>query len=431
MENTPNTARSRRSFLKSTSAAVIGSAAVLNLGFPKTSYAQSTNTLKVGLVGCGGRGTGAANEALFADPNVVLTAMADAFQDRLDKSYDHLISLHPEKVKVANENKFVGFDAYKRLIDSGVDVVILAAPPGFRPDHLAAAVDAGKHIFCEKPMAVDAPGVRKVLDSARKAKEKSLSLVSGFTFRYDYPRKAVFERVLGGEIGDIKTIYAVRNGGSVWFFPRQPEWSDMTYQMRNWYYYNWLSGDFLVEMVVHGVDMMSWAMGDKRPLRATGTGGRQVRVEEKFGNIYDHFAIDYEYENELRGFNFCRQQPGCSTRNTFEIAGTLGNAFIGGNRFEISGKNKWQYRGEKNNPYQTQHDELFASIRKGKPMNDGEKMVNSTMLAIMGRMAAYSGQTITWEEAFNSNQVLGPENYHWNLKWDGPGIAVPGITKVL
>ncbi|CAN5493539.1 Gfo/Idh/MocA family oxidoreductase [soil metagenome] len=423
----------RRTFLKSTGAAVIGGATALNLGFSMPTFGRSNNILKVGLIGCGGRGTGAANEALTADPEVVLTAMADVFPDHLDQSYQNLLKIHPEKVKVNKENRFVGFDAYKKVIESDVDVVILTTPPGFRPEHLVAAVDAGKHIFCEKPMAVDAPGVRKVLEAAKKAKEKNLSLVSGFTFRYDFAKRALFEKVLNGEIGEIKTISAVRNLGDLWYKPRQAEWTDMEYKLRNWYYYNWLSGDFIVEMIVHGLDLMSWAMGDKMPLLATGTGGRQSRVAEKWGNIYDHFAVDYEYENEVRGFNFCRQQAGCSTRNSLEIAVTEGNVFIDGDRHEITGKNKWRYRGEKNNPYQTQHDELFASIRESKPIYDGERMVNSTMLAILGRMVAYSGQTITWDEAFNSNQVLGPEfnQYSWDLQYPGPGVAIPGVTRVL
>ena len=423
----------RRLFLKSTGAAVIGSATALHLGFPSPALGRSTHTLKVGLIGCGGRGTGAASQALNADPDVVLTAMADAFQDRLDESYSTLLKVSPEKVKVADENKFVGFDAYQKLIDSDVDVVILATPPGFRPDHLTAAVEAGKHIFCEKPMAVDAPGVRKVLAAAKKAKDKRLSLVSGFCFRYDLPKRALFGNVLQGKIGDIKTISATRNGGTLWYKPRQPAWSDMEYQLRNWYYYNWLSGDFIVEMIVHSLDMMSWAMGDKMPVSATGTGGRQARVEKKWGNIYDHFAIEYEYENGVKGFTLCRQQNGCSTRSTVEVAGTQGNAFYGGDTHEITGKNPWKYQGEQNDMYQTEHDALFASIREGKPINDGEWMANSTMLAILSRMVAYSGQTLTWEEAINSNHVLGPESgeYHWDLNWPGPAVAVPGITNVL
>lgn len=423
----------RRSFLKSTGAVVLGSTIGLNVGFQNPTFARSKNTLKVGLIGCGGRGTGAASQALSADPDVVITAMADVFKDRLDESYDILLKAHPDKVRVTNENKFVGFDAYRKVIESDVDVILLTTPPGFRPDHLTAAINAGKHVFCEKPVAVDAPGVRKVLAAAKIAKEKRLSLVSGFTFRYDDPKRALFGKVLGGEIGEIKTISSTRNGHGVWYKPRQPEWTEMEYQMRNWYYYNWLSGDFIVEMIVHSLDMMSWAMGDKMPVKATGSGGRQARVDEKFGNIYDHFAIEYDYENGAKGFNFCRQQLGCSTRNTVEIAGTQGNAFIGGDVHKITGKNNWQYQGEKNDPYQTQHNELFASIREGKPKNDGEIMTNSTMLAILSRMVGYSGQTITWEQAINSNQVLGPEfnQYRWDLNWPGPGVAIPGITKVL
>lgn len=423
----------RRKFIKTSGVALVGGAAVFNMGFATPVFGKAQNTLKVGLVGCGGRGTGAAAQALKADPNVELTAMADVFQDQLDKAYGILYKVHPETVKVTPERKFVGFDAYKQLIDSGVDVVILATPPGFRPDHLAAAVDAGKHIFCEKPMAVDAPGVRKVMAAVQKAREKELSLVSGFTFRYDNNRRALFNRVLDGAVGDIKSISSTRNGGGLWYKPRQPEWTDMEYKMRNWYYYNWLSGDFIVEMIVHSLDMMSWAMGDKPPLRATGTGGRQSRVEEKWGNIYDHFAVEFEYDNEVRGFNFCRQQTGSSSRNTVEIAGTRGNAFVGGKRFEISGLNNWRYEGEENDPYQTQHNELFASIRAGKPMNDGDFMTTSTMLAILGRMVGYSGQTITWEEAMNSTKVLGPDinEYNWDLQYAGPEIAVPGVTKVL
>ena len=209
----------------------------------------------------------------------------------------------------------------------------------------------------------------------------------------------------------------------------------MEYHMRNWYYQNWLSGDYLVEMIVHSLDLMMWSLGDKLPERATGSGGRQVRTDKKFGNIYDHFGIEYEFANGVRGFSFSRQQPGCSNRNSIEIVGTLGNAYanMGESDHQITGKNKWAYAGEKNNPYQTQHDELFASIRNSKPMNDGDMMANSTMVAILGRMVAYSGQTLTWNEAINSNQILGPaqEDYSWNFKYTPPDIALPGITKVL
>jgi|SRR5688572_12152358 len=424
----------RRKFLQSSSAAMIGTTLV-NIGLPANSFASGASVLKVGLIGCGGRGTGAAAQALQADANVSLTAMGDVFADRLEESYKALMEEVPTKLKVDKATKFVGFDAYQKVIDSGVDVVLLATPPGFRPEHLMYAINAGKHVFCEKPVAVDPPGIRKVMEAAKKAKEKKLSLVSGFTFRYDYSKRALFEKIHQGAIGDVVSVSSTRNGGDLWYFPRQASWTDMEYQMRNWYYQNWLSGDYLVEMIVHSMDLMMWAVNDKLPIKATGTGGRQVRVDPKYGNIYDHFAIEFEFENNIRGFSFSRQQPGCSNRNSIEIGGTIGNAFanMGEWAHMITGKNKWVYEGEKNNPYQTQHDEFFASIRNSKPMNDGERMANSTMVAILGRMVAYSGQTLSWQDAINSNQALGPahDEYDWNFKYAGPPIAIPGITKVL
>ena len=423
----------RRSFLKNSGMALIGSTLAYHTGVSAQTSGTKKTTLKVGLIGCGGRGTGAAVQALEADPDVVLTAMGDVFEDRLNEAYKAVIEVAGDKVKVSNENKFVGFDAYLKVIESDVDVVLLATPPGFRPDHLMAAINAGKHVFCEKPVAVDAPGVRKVLMAAKKAREENLSLVSGFCFRYDSSNRAIFGKILNGDIGDIRTVSTFRNGGELWYKPRQKEWTDMTYQMRNWYYYNWLSGDFIVEMAVHSLDMMSWAMGDKMPLKATGTGGRQVRTDDKYGNIYDHFAVEFEYANGAKGYHFTRQQAGTSSRNSVEVLGTDGNAsIIVGSNYEITGKNAWKYTGPKNNMYQTEHDELFASIRNGKPMNDGEWMANSTMLGIWARMAGYTGQTISWEEAINSNEILGPktEDYTWDLKWKVPPIAKPGITKV-
>ena len=432
MNKNKNQIRDRRSFLKNSGIALIGSTLAYHSGMSAPSGSIKKPTLKVGLIGCGGRGTGAALQALQADPDVVLTAMGDVFQDRLNGSYQELIKEVKDKVKVDNQNKFVGFDAYLKVIQSGVDVVLLTTPPAFRPDHLMAAIDAGKHVFCEKPVAVDAPGVRKVLAAAKKAQEKKLSLVSGFCFRYDLGNRAIFEKVLKGDIGDIKTVSTFRNGGEIWYKPRQADWSNMTNQMRNWYYYNWLSGDFLVEMAVHSLDLMSWAMGDKMPVRATGTGGRQVRVDDKYGNIYDHFAMEFEYANGVKGFHFARQQEKTSNRNSVDILGTDGAALINvGSNQEITGKHPWQYTGPKNDMYQTEHDELFASIRNGKPMNDGEWMANSTMIGILGRMVAYTGQTITWEQALNSNEALGPrtEDYAWDLNWKGPPIAKPGISQ--
>ena len=424
----------RRAFLKNTSLALVGTTLAYHSVAATSLRGSRKPTLKVGLVGCGGRGTGAAAQALQADPDVVLTAMGDVFEDRLNASYNELLKMGKDKVKVNNKNKFVGFDAYLKVIQSGVDVVLLATPPAFRPDHLMAAVNAGKHVFSEKPVAVDAPGVRKVLEAAKKAKEKNLSVVSGFCYRYDLSNRTTIDKILKGDVGDIRTVSTFRFGGELWTKPRQPDWTDMTYHMRNWYYYNWLSGDFIVEQAVHSIDLMSWIMGDEMPLKATGTGGRQVRVDDIYGNIYDHFAVEFEYKNGAKGFHFTRQQNGTSYRNTVDVMGADGNAFIiPGRSHEITGKNAWKYTGPTNNMYQTEHDEFFASIRNAKPMNDGEWMAKSTMLAIWARMAAYTGQSISWEQAINSNEVLGPETaaYSWDLQWKVPPIAKPGITKFI
>lgn len=430
-----NKKSSRRSFLVNSGFALAGSTLLSQKLFAAASKpARSANTLKIGLIGCGGRGTGAAAQAIKADPDVVLTAMGDVFEDRLEEAYQSLQALGDERIKVDKANKFIGFDAYQRVIDSGVDVVLLATPPAFRPLHLTAAVDAGKHIFCEKPVAVDAPGVRKVLAAAKKARDKKLCLVSGFCFRYDFPNRATFQQVLDGEIGKVRSVSTFRNGGELWYHDRQPDWKEMTHQMRNWYYYNWLSGDFIVEQSVHSLDMMSWALSDVLPLRATGTGGRQTRVDPKYGNIYDHFAVEFDYPDNVKAFHFTRQQAGTTPRNSVDILGTDGNASIQiGSAYTISGKKNWKYNGKKNNMYQTQHDELFAAIRAGKEINDGEWAANSSMLAVLGRMVGYSGQSISWEEALQSNQQLGPDpkDYDWDLVLKMPPPAVPGTTKVL
>ncbi|WP_273566837.1 Gfo/Idh/MocA family protein [Maribacter halichondriae] len=424
----------RREFIKKSGIVLVGGSVVYPSGMLASSGTSVENTIKVGLIGCGGRGTGAASQALMADPNVVLTAMGDVFEDRLESSLMELMKISPLQIKVDTSSKFVGFDAYQKVIDSGVDVVLLATPPGFRPDHLTAAVDAGKHIFCEKPVAVDAPGVRKVLAAAEKAKEKQLNIVSGFCFRYDSAKRATFEKVLNGGVGDIKSVSTFRYGWEAWYKDRQPDWTDMTYKMRNWYYYNWLSGDFIVEQAVHSLDMMSWAMGDVMPIKAIGSGGRQRRTDEKYGNIYDHFAVEFEYENGAKGYHFTRQQSDTATKNSVDVFGSEGNALVKvGKQYELKGKENWNYEGEKNNMYQTQHDDLFAAIKNGTPINDGNFMAQSTLLAIWGREAGYTGQEITYDEIFNSQSSIGPsiDQYAWDFEWPTPPIAIPGQTKLV
>ncbi len=427
-------ASSRRAFLKKSSTAVLTSTLGFNIvsGQPQAFKNLNSETLKVGLIGCGGRGTGAAFQASMADPNVQITAMADIFRDRLDTSYENLVKENGDKIAVDEDHKFIGFDGYKKVLASDVDVVILTTPPSFRPGHLAAAIEAGKHVFCEKPVAVDAPGIRSVIASAKKAKEKGLALMSGFCWRHDTPKIETYDKLLSGAIGDIHTVYNTYNTGALWFHERKPEWTDFEFEMRNWLYYNWMSGDHISEQAVHSLDLMNWAMGDVMPVSAMGTGGRQSRTQPEFGNVYDHFAIVYEYANGKKGFHFSRQQKDCSRAYHLELTGSQGQCYMDVFRkHEISGKESWKWKGEKTNMYQNEHNTLFNSIREGKPFNDGARMANSTMLALWGRMVAYTGQTISLEEAMNSEEILGPklEEYNWDLKWPLAEVAKPGITK--
>jgi myo-inositol 2-dehydrogenase / D-chiro-inositol 1-dehydrogenase len=423
---------SRRDVLKMAGVALAGSTlptfAILN---PNRAFAGvNADTLKVGLIGCGGRGSGAANQALKADPNVVLWAMGDIFKDKMDSSLENLTKVHGPKVKVDEGRKFIGFDAFKKVLDSGVDVVLLATPPHFRPEHLTAAINAGKHVFCEKPVAVDAPGVRKVLDAAKLAKQKNVSLMSGFCWRYHEPKRASFARILDGAVGDITAIYNTYDTGTLWSFPRVSGWTDAEYVLRNWTYYTWLAGDHIVEQAVHSIDMMAWAMGGKLPVSVVGTGGRQVRTDALFGNIFDHFSVVYDYDNGVKGFHHSRQQANCENSYLVQTLGTKGSAMVNcaRNVHEITGANPWKYEGAQNDMYQTEHNELFASIRSGKLINDGEFMAHSTLTAIMGRMAAYTGKRITWDEALNSTEKLGPDTYSFDMKPPVVEVAKPGIT---
>ncbi len=433
MKTTPPHANvsSRRSFLQ-TSATFAGAALAAEVAFERTVHAAGSDVLRVGLIGCGGRGTGAASQALRADANVKLVALGDAFQDRLELSLESLKKDEEiaSKIDVTPERSFVGFDAYRQVIESGVDVVLLCAPPHFRPLHLRAAVDAGKHVFAEKPVAVDAPGVRSVLDTCEAARKKNLSVVSGLCLRYSRGFSETIQRLHDGAIGKIHTLQANDFRGPIWVKPRQPDWTDMHWQMRNWYYFTWLSGDFNVEQHVHLLDVCSWVMQGEYPASAVGTGGRQVRTGPEYGNIYDHHAVIYEYASGAKLFSHCRQQPGCANDITAYTLGAKGTAELHEGKLVISAESEWRYRDRngKDNFYQTEHDELFASIRGGKPINNGDYMAKSTMLAIMGRMATYTGQSITWEQAMNSQEDLTPEKYEWG-PIATPTVPMPGITK--
>jgi predicted dehydrogenase len=422
----------RREFLKKTGTV----AGVVAAGFPSIISGQSvTNSLKVGLVGCGGRGSGAAAQALTADPNNVLTSIADIDETIVDTATKRLQNSQKFGSQVKIDRAYVGLDAYEKVINS-VDVVMLATPPGFRPQHLTAAVNANKHVFCEKPCATDSPGVRDVMAAQKLAQSKNLSLVAGFCWRYNNMIQAAIEQVHNGALGRLMSHYSTYYTNPVKPMPPESErpsgMSDIEWQIRHWYNFVWLCGDSLVEQAVHNADKIMWVMKDQPPTSAVGVGGRAVPANG--GNIYDHFEVNYLFPNGYRVFLANRQATGCYNGTLDFVMGTEGTLFLGGGPPRIEtpdGKVKWQWDGQEYDMYQREHDVLFAAIRSGKPKNDDLNLATSTLLALMGRHAAYSGQEVTWDQALNSQVSLVPKPVDWNAKHEVPGLAIPGRSQVL
>ncbi|MBM3982842.1 MAG: Gfo/Idh/MocA family oxidoreductase [Planctomycetes bacterium] len=416
----------RRAFLQATTAAA-ASVALL-----PGAMAAGDDTLRVGLVGCGDRGTGAAKQALRADPKVKLVAMCDAFMDRLDGSLGNLKKIEDiaGKIDVTPDRKFDGFDGYKKLLACGVDVVLLTTPPGFRPIHLKAAIDAGKHVFCEKPVAVDVAGAKSVMETAKLAKRKNVSLCSGYCYRYDLAKRETVKRIHDNAIGDISAMHITYLTGPIWHRGTDPKWTPMEYQMRNWYYYTWLSGDFIVEQHCHNFDKANWVFNGKMPVAATGVGGRQQRRDPKFGHIYDHFGVTLEYADGAKLFSFCRQMPGCDGSVNDHVIGTRGSAQLMAHTITQAGGKEWEFGSETKvkDMYQVEHDELFAGIRAGKLINDGENAAHSTLMAIMAREAAYTGKRLTWKQLMASNQNIAPAKYEWG-EIETPPVPTPGVYK--
>lgn len=418
----------RRDFLKAAGAALV-------TGFPAIISAQTvTKAIKVGLIGCGGRGTGAASQALKADDYAELTAVADIDKAHIEKSLATLkrIQKISDRVKVDEPKQYLGLDAYQHVIDSGVDVVILTTPPGFRPMMLAASIAANKHVFCEKPIATDAPGVRSVLATVDKVKEKNLCLVAGFCWRYNNMIQDTFKQMEDGAIGKKIAYYATYYTSPVKPMPpasdRPAGMSDVEWQIRNWYNFVWLCGDSIVEQAVHSADKIAWSMNDEPPVSCVAVGGRVIPANG--GNIYDHFEVNYIYPNGVRAFLANRQIEGCYNENSDYILGTDGTCTIGrGPVPRIEGKTNWTWNGQKYDMYQREHDVLFAAIRRNQPINDGKRMATSTLLAMMGRMAAYSGQQLTWDQALNSQEKRFPDTLDWNGSHEYMPLAEPGKTK--
>lgn len=432
----------RRDFVKNTT---LLSAGMLlpSLDVGAMANVFENKTLKLALVGCGGRGSGAANQALQADDNVELVAMADAFEDRLTSSLNNLSEKYEGtgKIKVKEKHRFVGFDAYKKAIDLA-DVVILATPPGFRPQHFAYAVENNKHVFMEKPLATDVPGIRKVLEMAEVAKSKKLNVVVGLQRHYQENYLQTLDLLKKDAIGKIVSGQVYWNSGGVWVKPRKPEYTEMQYQMRNWYYFNWLCGDHILEQHIHNIDVANWFIGEY-PVSAQGMGGRLVRTGKEYGEIFDHHFVEFTYPSGAVVASQCRHQPNTMYRVGEAFQGTKGTVVTNdagtAKILDIDGKELHSIsNSEGHNPYQEEHNRLFASIRNSEVINNGEYGAKSTMTAILGRMATYSGKVVTWEEAMKSELNLVPEEFSWDMNppvmpnEDGTyPIPIPGKSIVL
>ncbi len=397
---------------------------------PPPAGRTSEPLLRVGVVGCGGRGTGAAADAVEAAPNVEIYAMGDLFRDRLDTAVEQLEEHASEGFNVPEERRFSGFDAYKRVLETDIDYVILATPPHYRPQQLQAAVEADMHVFFEKPAAVDPPGIRQVLEAGKTAEQKGLSLVTGTIYRRQDNFVEGVRRIHDGHIGEILAGQAFYLTGPTWLRERKPGMSDLEWQCRNWYHFAWLSGDHIVEQFVHNLDTINWAL-QSHPIKAEGTGGRQSRVDPSYGHIYDHFSIVYTYPNGVQIRAMCRQMERAAPFKSNRLVGTEGHVELNPSETVIAdndGEPVFQMEEGEENPYVTEHTDLIESIREQDPINEAEQIAHSTLTGILGREAAYTGRAITWDELLTSTQLdLGPDTYEFGAG-SIPPIAQPGQT---
>lgn len=433
---------SRRDFIRTSSALVASGAVSGSLSVARAAHTFGDSTIKIGLVGCGGRGSGATVQALNTtlktdiSPNgpIKLEAMADAFPDRLQQSLRQIKGQHSE-VDVPANRRFVGFDAFERLLDTDIDMVILATPPGFRPLHLEKAIEAGKHVFMEKPVATDAIGVRRVLRATEAAKAKGLAIAVGLQRRHEPRYLETMKRIWDGAIGELVATRVYWNGGGVWVRPRKAEQTELEYQMRNWYYFNWLCGDHITEQHIHNLDVSNWLLQDY-PVECNGMGGREVRKGPDHGQIFDHHFCEYTYANGVKMFSQCRHIKGCWNNVSEHAHGTKGYADLSGKIWDAKGNLVWSFGRGGGNGHQVEHYDLFAAIRKGEIPNEGEYGAKSTMTSILGREATYSGKVVKWDDAINSDVAVADFD---NLRTyddeapvnpDGDGkypVPVPGV----
>ncbi len=435
-------ALTRRNFLSNTSKTIAGAAALSTLPIERFAHAASPgDTLKIALVGCGGRGSGAANQALSTGESVKLVAVADVHKDRMEGSLKNLANQHKHKVEVPDDHKFLGFDAYKNAI-STADVVILATPPGFRPMQFEEAVRQGKHVFTEKPVAVDGTGVRRFLAAAEEAKKKNLKVGVGLQRHHHAGHMECIKRLHDGQIGDIVAVRAYWNGNTPWVHKRADlenqygrKLTEMEYQLRNWYYFVWLCGDHICEQHIHNLDMVNW-LKKGYPVKARGNGGCETRKGPDYGEIFDHHVVEFTYEDGSICFSQCRHQLGCWNDVSQHAIGTKGKSDF--ERNVITGENSWRYQGRAKDPYQQEHDDLFAAIRNDTPYNEAEYGAKSTLTSILGRMSTYTGKEVTWEQALNSKLDTMPKVLAWDAEpptKPGPNgmyqLPVPGKTPII
>lgn len=421
MSHDNSTSVTRRDFVRTAAAASLAATFPANFGL----FAAGSDAIKMGVIGCGGRGTGAALDCLKAATGVEVVALGDLVQDRVDSALARLTKEFPDRVKVPADRRFAGFDNYLKVCAcEDVNLIVMAAPPGFRPAHLKAAIDAGKHVFTEKPVAVDPVGVRSVLATSDLAKQKNLAIVAGTQRRHQRRYVEMMKRIEDGQIGEIVAAQCYWNQGDLWVKERTAGMSEMEWQCRNWLYFTWLSGDHIVEQHIHNIDVVNWAMRAV-PKNVMGMGGRQVRTAPQYGNIFDHFAVEFEYPNGVRMLSMCRQTKGCADRVEERIVGTKGVAWGAG---RITGEKPWTFEGDETNPYVQEHINLIASIRSGTPINEGRQVAESTLSAIMGRMSAYTGRALSWEWAMTASTLdLSPKKYEFGPNPVDP-VAVPGTT---
>ncbi|OWK36103.1 Gfo/Idh/MocA family protein [Fimbriiglobus ruber] len=416
----------RRDFLKT--GAVAGAAAAAVSLIPTAVHAAGNDVIKVGLIGCGGRGSGAIHDSLEADKSTQLFAVADFFEDRAKGAVSNLQKKQADRVNVG-ERVFHGLNGYKQLLESGVDLVILATPPGFRPVHLEAAVKANKHIFCEKPVAVDGPGIKKCLELVEESKKNGKAVVAGTQRRHQAGYIETIKQIKDGAIGDIVSARCAWNNNGIWFNARNGSEADVAYQIRNWYHYLWLCGDHIVEQHVHNLDVINWVMG-AHPVKAVALGGRgfgrKSGAPEEVGNIWDHFAVEFEYPNGVPLYSYCAHVPGIVSDVSETVYGSKGRSHV--NRYSIGKKRVFE--GTEINPYVQEHIDLIQSIKAGKPLNELQSVTESTMTAILGRTAAYSGQVVTWDQMLKSTNSTMPDGLTEQTALKVPPVPVPGKYKV-